>query len=74
MTEADEINNAVQEMKIMQISILGVSDMRWPGRGVCNVDGYSAYYAGNENAKHLGGVTIMVANHNTQSIKIYNPF
>lgn len=28
----------------MKIDIMGISETRWPGIGVCNIDGNTVYY------------------------------
>lgn len=45
--------------------------MCWPKSGVCNVDGYQVYHAGNDDAKYLGGVVIVVTNHRALSVQTF---
>lgn len=69
--EAGEIDNTIQQLKTMQISILEVSEMCWTGSEFCNVHGYQVYYAGNDDAKHFGGGAIRVENYIAHSVKNY---
>lgn len=73
MYETGKIHNAIKEMKRMQIDILGVSEMRWPGTGECNIDGYQVYYAGNDEAHHYNGVAFILAKNIAKSVKSVTP-
>lgn len=56
MCEAGKIHNTIKEMERLHIDIMGISEMRWPGTGECQVDDHIVYYAGNVEKNHLQGV------------------
>ena len=48
-----------QEMVIVNVNILGISDLKWTGMGEFNSDDHYIYYCGQESLRR-NGVTIMV--------------
>ena len=48
-----------QEMARVNISILGISELKWTGMGEFNSDDHYIYYCGQESLRRIG-VTIMV--------------
>ena len=48
-----------QEMARVNIDILGISELKWPGMGEFNSDGHYIYYYGQESLRR-NGVAIMV--------------
>ena len=48
-----------QEMKRVNINILGISELKWIGIGKFNSDDHSVYYCGQESFRR-NGVAIMV--------------
>ena len=48
-----------QEMARVNIDILGISELRWPGMGEFNSDDHYIYYCGQESLRR-NGVAIMV--------------
>ena len=48
-----------QELARMNINILGISELKWPGMGEFNSDDHCIYYCGQESLKR-NGVAIMV--------------
>ena len=48
-----------QEMARVNIHILGISELKWPGMGEFNSDNYYIYYCGQESLRR-NGVVIMV--------------
>ena len=48
-----------QEMARVNINILGISELRWPGMGEFNSDDHYIYYCGQESLRR-NGVAIMV--------------
>lgn len=61
LLEAGKVHNVVQEMKRLQIDILGVSEHRWPDSGRCNWEDAKMYYSG-PNKQGKNGVAIIVRN------------
>ena len=50
------LDNIVNEMSRLNVDILGVSDVRWPGSGRCATSNGTFYYSGNNEPRHLYGV------------------
>ena len=48
-----------QEIAIVNIDILGVSELKWTGKGKSNSDDYCIYYCGQESLRR-NGVNIIV--------------
>ena len=48
-----------QEMARVNVDILGISELRWPGMGEFNSDDCHIYYCGQESLRR-NGVAIMV--------------
>ena len=48
-----------QEMARVNIDILGISELKWTGRGEFNSDDHYIYYCGHESLRR-NGVAIMV--------------
>ena len=62
MFAAGKLNNLMQEMKKMRVSILGVSEVRWPNSGVTRSKDKVFYYSGTDDAdrNHRHGVGILI--------------
>ena len=43
-----------QEMERMNTDILGISDLKWTGKGEFNSDGHYIYYCGQESLRRSG--------------------
>ena len=48
-----------QEMAIVNVDILGISELKWTGMGELNSDDHYIYYCGQESLRR-NGVVIMV--------------
>ena len=48
-----------QEMARVNVNILGISKLKWTGKGEFNSDGHFIYYCGQESLRR-NGVAIMV--------------
>lgn len=59
--EAGKTHNAILEMKRLDIQILGVSEMRWPNSGKCNIEDHTVYYSGEDSNLHANGVAFIVS-------------
>lgn len=55
-----KIHNVLKEMKKLQISILGISEMRWPNSGKVVIDDHTVVYAGEGSPQHRNGVAIIM--------------
>ena len=53
-----KLDDVIQEMNRMKISILGLAEMRWKDSGKIKKNGYTIIYSGNEN--HFNGVGIII--------------
>jgi len=51
MYQAEKIHNSINEMDRMNISIIGISEMRWPDSGNINIENHKILYS----VAHLGG-------------------
>lgn len=60
MFQAGKIHNTIKEMQRLSISVLGISEMRWPKQGRCTIDEYTVYYSGEGNDRHQSGVALIV--------------
>ncbi|XP_039291016.1 craniofacial development protein 2-like [Nilaparvata lugens] len=56
MSQGGKVHNALQEMTHMELSIMGVSEMRWPGSGSLNIQDHRVYYSGTDDGRHELGV------------------
>ena len=48
-----------QEMARVNIDILGISELKWPGMGKCNSDDHCIYYCGEESLRRNGAAIIV---------------
>ena len=48
-----------QEMARVNIDIIGISQLKWPGMGEFNTDDHCIYYCGQESLRR-NGIAIMV--------------
>lgn len=71
--EAGKAHNAIREMQRLSIDIMGISEMRWPGTGQCQVEEHTIYYSGNNENKHENGVGIIVSKEMNQFIENFVP-
>ena len=55
----DKLEVVKQEMARVNISILGISELKWMGMGEFNSDDYYIYYCGQESLRR-NGVTLIV--------------
>lgn len=60
MTQAGKIQNAIKEMERMNTNIMGISEMRWPGTGYCDINDFRVYFSGTSNGYQQNGVGIIV--------------
>lgn len=68
MYETGKVHNTIKEMKRLNIKILGISEMRWPGRGRTIVDGHTIYYSGDEGRENRNGVAIIFDGETARSV------
>lgn len=73
MYQAGKIHNAIKEMDRMNISILGISEMRWPDSGNINIENYKVLYSGSTTGTHEYGVGIILADKMAKSVKNFIP-
>ena len=60
-----------QEMARVNISILGISELKWTGMGEFNSDDYFIYYCGQESLRR-NGVALIVNKRVLNSVLEYN--
>ena len=54
-----ELEMVKQEMARVNVNILGISELKWTGKGEFNSDDHFIYYCGQESLRR-NGVAIMV--------------
>lgn len=59
---AGKFDNLIQEARRMETTIMGISELRWPGSGTCRHDEGILYYSGSEDndTQHRNGVGILI--------------
>lgn len=72
MTEDGKSHNVIEEMKRLEVKIMGVSEMRWKGKGQSTIEEHTIYYSGN-NDHHKNGVGIIVTNEIISYVKNFLP-
>ena len=73
MYQAGKIHNAIKEMDRMNISILSISEMRWPDSGNINIENHKILYSGSTTGTHEYGVGIILAEKMAKLIKNFIP-
>ena len=68
-----KLDNIVKEMLRLDVDILGVGDVRWPGSGSCTTGNGTFYYSGNNDPKHLYGVGVILNGKFTGSVLSFTP-
>ena len=58
MLQKGKLQNVIQEMKRMNINILGLSEMRWKGAGCITSDGYKVLYSGGDQGHRGTGIIL----------------
>uniref|UniRef100_A0A8D8L8K4 Craniofacial development protein 2 n=1 Tax=Cacopsylla melanoneura TaxID=428564 RepID=A0A8D8L8K4_9HEMI len=72
MYQSGKLENTMKEMKRINISILGISEMRWTGSGKQFEQDHVIYYSG-DDTQHKYGVGIIVTKELNQSVKSFTP-
>ena len=68
---AGKTHNIVKEMKRMNINILRVSVVKWPGTTKLDIDDCIMYYTGNNEPQHYDGVAIIMDKKCKRAVKKY---
>ena len=66
-----KLENAIREMEIRKIGILGVAEMRWTGSGCSKKGSYMVLYSGGE--QHTEGVGMIISKKYTKSVMGFLP-
>lgn len=74
MFEAGKLANLTQEIKRLDVDILGVSETWWPDNGMCAVNGGRFYYSGNQNKNHQNGMGIFITDKLSASTMDFFPY
>lgn len=69
-----KLANVTAEMKRLNLNILGISDVRWPGSGKVATEDGTMYYSNNDESQHLYGVGIIVNRDIESTIMSFTPF
>ena len=56
--QVGKLENLKEEMKKSEVSVLGVSEVRWKGQGEIRSGDYTVYYSGGERAER--GIAMVV--------------
>lgn len=67
LLQKGKLDNVKQEMKRMNLNILGLSEMRWKGAGCITSDNYTIIYSGGN--QHQKGVGIILDSETAKSVK-----
>lgn len=73
MSQAGKINNAIQEMTRMNLDIVGISEMRWPGSGQNIIADHTVLYSGTTTGVHEQGVGMIMTNKMARCISNFIP-
>lgn len=71
---AGKLSNVVREMERINIEVLGISEVRWPGSGTCRTDNGTLYYSGNQLPEHPNGVGIIVGSRIGKAVIKFVPY
>ncbi|XP_030765278.1 craniofacial development protein 2-like [Sitophilus oryzae] len=71
---AGKLANVETEMRRMQIDILGMSEVRWPGSGKQATNNGVIYYSGGTDTFHQYGTAILVSKDIDRSVMEFIPF
>ena len=53
MNQGGKLENLKTEMQKNEVSVLGVSEVRWKGQGEIRSGDYTVYYSGGEQAERV---------------------
>ncbi|PNF33125.1 hypothetical protein B7P43_G14718 [Cryptotermes secundus] len=67
LNQAGKLDNLKTEMQKNEVSVLGVSEVRWKGQGEIRSGHYTVYYSGGERAER--GVAIVVHKSVVRSVR-----
>lgn len=73
MYQAGKTHDVIREMRRLKISVMGISEMRWPSSGKCRVDGYDVFYSGGDDNHHKNGVGFIVNKEVARCINNFSP-
>ena len=77
MYQAGKVHNAARKMsrhnRGHNMGIMGISEMRRPGSGHCEIDDHQVYYSGRENGEHQHGVGAIIRKDITRYITNFVP-
>ena len=66
LNQAGKLENLKMEMDKCNVSVIGLSEVRWPGQGEKVSDNYTMFYSGGERAER--GVAILMKNEIVKSV------
>lgn len=73
MARGGKIDNVIQEMKRMNIDIMGISEMRWPGTGYIDKEKHRVFYSGSSNGKLEYGVGVITTGNISRCVTNFIP-
>lgn len=72
---AGKLDNMIQEARRLKMNILGISELRWPGSGLCRHEHGTLYYSGRDpqDRNHWNGVGVFVSANYVRYVKNFIP-
>jgi len=61
MFQTGKIKNTIAEMNRLEVDIMGISEIRWPGNGQYSIEEHKVLYSVNEENQHICGVGFKVS-------------
>lgn len=65
-----KLDNMINKVKRISINILGISELRWPGKGKCQQEEDTLYYSGNDLPNHLNGIGVILRGNLNRSVTL----
>ena len=65
--------NVVNELKTCKVDLAALQEVRWPGIGECNIEGYKLLYSGREDEIHREGVALCISPRAQRALIEYKP-
>ncbi|XP_047985756.1 craniofacial development protein 2-like [Leguminivora glycinivorella] len=76
LIKTGKLENTIQEMKRLQLSILGLSEIKWSDNGIVNKDDVTLYYSGKPAAEknHHYGVGMLIKKEMSKFVTNFVPY
>jgi hypothetical protein len=67
-----KLDIVISEMERVKLGLLGISELKWKGRGHLTVGMHKIYYSGNDNIRR-NGVAFIADRRTAKAVLGYNP-